>query len=331
MPAVTSASNWLVGIHKQSNEATPGTVADYEFPVFSGTPTPVQSIERVAVTDAAAIAGDPYKQAGEHWEATIEIPAYGNVLGRVLQGMWPTDTKTGAGPYEHAFSGLGATPPWLSMYSTSPGSFKETFAAGIISSVGFSFSEVGGPLRVQFSILGETPTVASYTVTTSAALADGYFTAVGATLKYDVDSGTPATVTNIQSATLTVDRPVTAVATANGTTLSNVGLGLVDPTFTLTLLYTDWEAYSATYYGAVAGTSASTTIVKGSLELNFVHTVTGTHAFKLAVPSAVFAAEHPQPNPDGSPLLVTVNGYATKPGSGEHVTPTLTNAVSTSY
>lgn len=331
MPIVTAANGWTIGIAKQTNESTVGTVATYEFPVFSGRPQPVQSITRVEVTDALTIIGDPYKQSGEHWEADIVLPAFSTVLGTLLQAMWPTDTITGAGPYTHTFSGLGGTQSWIALYQTAPGSLAETYEAGLCSGIGFSVTEEGGPLRVQFKAVGKKPTVAAHTITTSNALVDGYFTATGATLKFEEDNATPATQTNIRAATITVDRSVEALATADGVSVASLSQGKVEPSFSLTLLFANYDAYKATFYGSAAGTVPSVTIVKGSVELNFVHTITGTHSFKLTIPSAVFAAEPPQPDPSGGPLTVQVNGYATKPGSGDHVQPVLINAITPAY
>jgi hypothetical protein len=328
---VLAANGWTIGIAKQTNESTIPTIATYEFPVFSGRPEPVQAINRVEVTDALSVIGDPYKASGEHWESTVELPAFSTVLGTLLQSMWPTDTTTGAGPYVHTFSGLGATQPWISMYSTAPGPLAETFEAGICSGIAFSATEEGGPVHVTHKAIGKKPTVAAHTITTSNQLTDGYFTCTGAVLKFEEDNATPATQTNVQSFTVSVDRNAEALATADGTSVAFLSQGRVDPSFQMTLLYANWDAYRATFYGAAAGTAPSVTIVKGSVELNCVHTVTGGHTFKITIPSAVMAAEPPQPDAGGAPLRVQINGYATKPGSGDHVQPVLTNAISAAY
>jgi hypothetical protein len=328
---VTPANNWTVGIAKQSNEATIPTIAAYQLPVFSGRPQPVQAITRVEVTDAASVVGDPYKQSGEHWESDIVFPAFDDSLGIFLVSMWPTDTATGTAPSKiHTYSGLGGTQPWMAEYSDAP-SLVETFEAGICSSIGFSVDETGGPLKVNHKMVGKRPTVAAHTITTSNALTAGFFTATGATLKFEEDNATPATQTNIQKATVTVDRTVTPLSTADGVSVAFLGQGKVDPSFTMTLLFATHDAYRATFYGAAAGSTPSVTIVKGSVELNFVHTVSATSLFKLSIPSAVMAASPPQPDPSGGPLTVEIAGYATKPGSGDHVVPVLTNNVTPAY
>lgn len=333
MPVAQPSNAWTVGLHKQTNEATIGTISDYTTPLLSGgRPMPVQDTSIVAVTDAASIQGDLFKNAGEHWEAEIEHPAWDNMLGLELVSLWPLDTATGTAPSRsHVFSTLGATPPWISMYSSAPGSFQETFGKGLCSGIEFSFSAAERPLRVKYSAVGQTPTVASFTSTVAVSLADGFFTALGGTLKFEEDSLTPAAQTNIVGGTVSVQREITPVQTADGVTVSYLAQGLVVPTVHLDLVWANWDAYRASYYGAVAGTSASATLPAGSVELNFVHTSSATSTFKLAIDKVAFLTTPPEPNPDASPLMVSVDLAVLKPASGDHVKPTLINNVTPAY
>src|SRR4051812_13479445 len=214
MPLTQPSNNVIVGLHKQTNEATVGTVADYSFPLLSGDhPMPVQDVFTVQVTDAASIQGDSAKKAGEHWESKVVTPAWDNVLGTMLVSMRPTDTPTGAAPSKlHTFTGLGSTPPWMSMYeNVASASLSQTFAKGICSGIEFEFSEER-PLKVTYSMVGEPPSVAAFPVTTAATLADGYFSPLAPAnglLKFDEDTSTPATHTNIVSGKISVTRDVT--------------------------------------------------------------------------------------------------------------------------
>lgn len=333
MGLVTTGANWTIGIAKQSNETTIGTVAAYTIPVYGdGGPSPVQDYADIEVTDANAIKGDPYKQSGERWQSTIGFPAYAASLGTFLVSMWPTDTPSGAGPYVHTFTGLGGTQPWMTEYQTKPG-LVETFEAGLCSGISFSFDENGGPLKVTHSMVGKRPTAGTtYTVTVADGLTNGYFTATGGTLKYEADNATPVTSTNVRSATVTVNRNVNAEKTADGVAVAFLSQGRVEPAVTISMLYTDWEMYRASYYGAVAGTAPSATIVTGSLELNFVHSVQAGWAFKLTVPKIAFTVpDPPKPDPSGGPMIINVDGKVFKPASGDHVQPVLTNAVSAAY
>jgi hypothetical protein len=410
VPIVQPANNYGAGYAKQSAEGTIATVATYEGPVYSGRPQPVQNIARIEVTDAASIIGDPYKQPGEHWESTVETPAFANMIGAQCQSLWPTDTVVGSGaaitkaitaatqsagtvtftanahgftngnyvfvtgmtpatyngfhlvsnvtantwdvtgfattlttpatafgtavkpPYAHAFTGLGGTQSWYSMYSTFVGGMLETFEDGLCGGIAFSADESGGPMHVQHTMVGKRPTKAAHTITTPVLLTDGFFTLTAGTVFFDEDTLTPAAQTNAQKVAVTVDRPATALPTADGVSVNYIAQGKVDPSITATLLYpANWDGYQSTFWGSASGTAPSTIIVKGSLKLLYVHSVQSTWAFQVTVPSAVLAVAPPQPDPSGGPLTLSIAGYATKPASGDHVSVLLGNNVSAAF
>ena len=330
MGFTTPSNQFIWGLAKQTNEATVNTTEQYGLPVYSGRSMPVQTTTRVEVTDATSLAGDPYKQGDEHWEADVVVPAFGAPLPKILVGLWPTDTVTGAGPFTHTMSGLGATPPWFTTMNTDllAGSVEETFEAGIMSEFSISGDGTGGPARVGAKYVGKRPTIATYTNATPQVIGtDGYFTFSGAVLQYEVDAGTPVTETNIQSLSLVVPRPVAPVATADSVSVNFLALSKVEPTVSMTLLMDDHEAYRATFFGAVAGSTPSATLVKGSVKFNLVHSITGTHSASFTMDSVILMAEPPQPDPAASPLTVTINGVITKPASGDHVKPVVINAI----
>jgi len=332
MPIVTSSGAYEFGIAKQTNESTVATVATYTVPVFSGRPTAVQTVSRVEVTDAANIQGDPYKNPDEHWEADMVFPAFAAPLGRFLQSLWPLDTITGAGPFTHTFSTLGATAPWVALYDDfTNATLKQTYEAGQCSGMSFSVDENGGPLRIGFKAVGKKPTVATYTVTTAATLADGYFTAQGAVLKFEEDNATPATHTNIQQVAVVVEKPITPLATADGLFVSNLGITRIVPSFTMQLIWENWDAYRNTFFGTVAGTVPVATYAAGSVELNFVHTVNAGWTFKLTLDKVWMKVTPPTPDPGGAPLILTIEGEILKPAAGDHVKPVLVNAVTPAY
>jgi hypothetical protein len=336
MPLTQASNNFIVGLHKQTNEATPGTVADYSFPLLtSDRPMPVQDTAVIQVTDAASIRGDLFKQAGEHWEATVVTPAFDAMLGTMLQSMWPTDTPSGAAPSRsHVFTGLGSVPPFISMYSNfSSGSISETYAAGICSGIEFEFS-TERPLKVTYHAVGETPSVAAFTVTTAQTLADGFFTPLAAAngnLKFEEDSLTAVTQTNIVGGKVSVMRDVTPVMTADGATVKYLAQGLVAVDVHLDLVWANWDAYRASFYGAVAGTAASPTLPSGSLSLAFGHSSSATSILTINVDKLAWLTDPPVPNPDASPLMVSADLAVLKPAAGDHAKITLVNNVTPAY
>lgn len=336
MPLTTPSNNFIVGLHKQTNEATVGTVADYSYPLLTGDrPVPVQDASLIQVTDAASIQGDTFKNAGEHWEATTVSAAHDSLLGTMLVSLWPTDTPSGAIPSKlHTFTGLGSTPPWMSMYTNfNSASISETFAKGICSGIEFEFS-TERPLRVTYHMVGETPSVATFTVTTATTLADGFFSPLAPAngiLKFDEDTSTPVTHTNIVSGKISVMRDVTPVMTADGATASYLAQGLVTVTGHLSTVWTDWDAYKTTYYQAAAGTTAGTTWPAGSVDLTFGHSTSATSIFEIKIDKALISTTAPQPDPQASPLLIDFDLLVNKPASGDHCKVFLTNNVNTAF
>lgn len=332
MPIAPSAGAYEVGIAKQVDEATVGSVATYSMPVFSGRPRPVQSTQKVEVTDAASIVGDDFKSPDEHWEADITVPAFAAPLGRLLQSLWPTDVVTGAGPWTHTFAGLGATAPWIAMYDDFTNATKKaTYGKGQCSGITFTCTEAGGPLQVGFRAVGELPSDTTYTVTTPATLADGYFQAVGAVMQFDEDTSTAVTHTNIQQLSVNVDKPVNPLASVNGTSVSNLGITRLTPSLTMSLYWENWDAYKNTFFGTIAGTTPVATFQSGKVIFNFVHTVTGTWAFSLTMDKVWLTVTPPDPDAAGNPLILTIDGKIQKPAAGDHVKPVLINAVTPAY
>jgi hypothetical protein len=338
VPVVAANNNFLLGIAKQTNEATTASTATYSVPVFGGVgATPTYEEGRVEVTDASSIQGDSYKKPSS-WMAETRFPAFSRSLGTFLQSIWPTDTATGTAPTKsHAFSGLGGTQPWMAVYREWPGAgaFEETFGKGLATGIGFSATQDGGPLEIRYTAIGQTPTVAAYTVTTADDLTQGYFTLQSATATIKTDLDTPdvtptVSATNVQAVTINVDRNASMVPTADAVTLTNVSVGKVVPSGTATFIWNDWDAYRATFYGAVAGTAASAVTVNGALKLNFTHT-TEVSTFSLYVPKVQFKATSPEPSPSGDPITFEVALNIQKPASGDHVQPTLINNITPAY
>lgn len=335
MPLTSPSNNYIVGISKQTNESTIPTTEEYGMPVFGGTPMPVESVNRVAVTDAAAIDGDPYKQGDQHWEtSSLVFPGFAAPLGRLLLALWPTDTATGSTPKTHTFSGLGSATTWQTMYHTDilGGAVEWTYEAGQCSSISFSADETGGPLRVGFGVVGKRPTVATYTNATPQSIStDGYFTVKGATLKYEADSATPATEVNVQSFNLAVNRSVTPMATADGQSVAYLAIGKISFDFSMNLLKDDHEMLRGAFFGAVGGSAPSLTIPTGSVEINCVHSTQATWSFKLNIDKVALFETPPEPDPAASPLVSAITGHIFKPAAGDHVKPVLINGVSTAY
>jgi hypothetical protein len=222
----------------------------------------------------------------------------------------------------------------MSMYSNfNSASISETFAKGICSGMEFEFS-TERPLKITYHMVGETPSVAAFTVTTAQTLADGFFTPLAAAnglLKFDEDTSTAVTHTNIVSGKISVMRDVTPVMTADGATASYLAQGLVVVSGHLSTVWSDWDAYKTTYYQAVAGTSAGMTWPAGSVDLQFGHSSSATSIFQIKVDKALISTTAPQPDPAASPLLIDFDLLVNKPAAGDHCKVLLTNNTNAAF
>lgn len=339
MPDVTQANSYILGQHTQTNEATVGTVADYSIPVYGGRPTPTYEVGQIAVTDANAIAGDTYKKPSSWILDGVTTFGHDAVLGTQLKGMWTTDTPSGSAPSRvHAYTGIGTAPVWQSYYGRWPnaGAKMHTFGRGHCTYLSFESTSDGGPLVVGLGAMGEVVTDESSTVTTAATLTDGYF-ALQAASSYirgipNTPNSSPATpLTNVKNLKIEVSRSASMEPTADAATVTNINPGLISYAVEMDWLWADWTVFNMNYFGSSGGTTLSGVQVNGALEVLWKHSVSATSTFKLYIPAMTFAAEMPEPNPDGSSLTMHVTGRVQKPTAGDHVVPTLTNNVTPAY
>jgi len=337
MPFSPASNNFLVGLAKQTNESTVPTVSAYTTPLLtSDRPVPVQTVDRVVMTDGASIVGDQIKQAGEHWESTIVHAAWDDMLGLELASIIPTDTPSGTAPSRlHTFTGIGTTPPWVTMFANEfASSLSETFEKGICSGIRFDF-DLDRPVKVTYRAVGQRPTVAAFTSTVTKSQNDGYFAPLApanTSLKFEEDSLTPVAHTNIRSGFVDINRPVTPILTADGANVTYLHLGPVEVTAHLELVWENFDAYRATFYGAVAGSTPAANIPSGSADLAFGHTVSSTSILQLKLDKLNFMTDPPAPDPSGgNPLTVAVDLAVLKPASGDHVKALLTNNVTAAY
>lgn len=343
MPDALASNAFLLGAARQTNEATVPTTVEYAMPILnSDRPQPTRPYGRIVGTDGASITPDILYSPGQSWETSgaVEVAAFDDSVGRLLSFFYPTDTPSGTAPTRtHAFTGLGTAPPWVSLWSIAwtNGASPEymRFSKGHATSIAFVVDNTGLPgLRVQLEGVGEDFLwTTSPTITTTNAFSGTLFRPVGATLKFDEDTGTPATRTSIQGCTLKINRPSPPLPTADAIAVPYLAPGIVTFEFSMQLVWENFDGFRSTYMGGIAGTAPSATRVDGSVELNFVAIGpnSATSTLKLSVPKVTLIFASPKPNPDGSPLILDVTGEINKPAAGEHVVPTLVNNVTAAY
>lgn len=342
---VTNANAYEFAIGKQANGTTALGTAAYALPVYDADVRPITELAEIVVTDASSIQGDPYLKPMS-WEANVTVPMLGASLGTFLGSVWGTDTLGTVTPgttYSHTFSGLGGTQPFIGVFDdfsnadgSTPGTAKMSYANGVASEITFSADQEGGPAKLGWKGVGSTPAVASYSVTTTDALSNGYFgfQISGATV--EIDNDTPnvnpaSSVTNVESFSITVARNVTPAPTVDSITVGNLAQGKVTLSGSMSFYFNTWQEWKASYFGSVTGTTASTSIVYGALDLTLKHSVNSAWSFELYAPKVAFHIPNRQPDASGGALKLPVTLNFADPTSGDHLQPILTNGVSTAY
>lgn len=333
MTIAQSAAVAELGIAKQTSEGAAAASPEYALPVYSGLPGPTQSVQRFEVTDTANQYPGIYKHSLA-WEADLTVPAFPASIGRFLKGLLPTDNVSGAGPYDHAFTPVGAD-SFVTLWGRRPGDLYERFIDGLIEELVIQFQN-DSPLRVQARAKGKTSEVlgGAYTATTTEKYTqDGeYLTSIGGDLQLDVDGSTLASVTNIVSGTIRIMRTTDLVFTAEGVTPGVISRGRYEVGVALDTVWQDYDAYRATYYGGVAGSTNSASVVMGSTSFTFACQNSATSQLVIAVPNvALLVPEPPTADPSGAPLKVGIDGMAVTPAAGSIITADLTNDVTPAY
>lgn len=335
MTIVQSAAVAEVAIGKQASEGTGASNPVYALPVYSGLPGPTQAVTRFNVTDTANTYPGLVK-TDIHWEADLVVPAFPASAGAFIVGILPTDTKTGAAdPYTHTFTPAG-NDVWQTLFSRRPGDLYEKFVDGLLAEMRFEMT-ADEPLKLGLRFLGKTPSAlgSAYTATTTEKYTSTgeYFTPVGGSLKLDEDTTPAATAkVNIVGGTIRIARQTDLVHTAEALTPGLVSRGRYEVGVALDTVWQDFDAYRATYFGSTGGTTASSTIVMGSIDFTFACNGNVNHSLQVQVPNvALLVPEPPAADPGGAPFKVAIDGMAVVPAAGSVVTVVLKNAVSTAY
>ena len=337
MTLASSKALGQLGIATQTAEGSGASNPTYAHPAFSGLPHPVQSVSPFPVVDADGFRQGLYK-ADEHWECDTVVPAFPASAGTYIKGMLPTDTKSGSSdPYTHAFT-LTGTIPWETVFAKRPGAQYEKYVDGLMSELSLDFSAADPFIRVGAKFVGKTPSKlgSAYTPGTTESLAPGneYFTTVGATLKLNIDaSPATTTITNVASGTLRVTREVADVPTVDSLTPVYVYAGFYDIGCSLELVWQDYNAFAATYFGSVSGTTPSATIVSGAFDFTFPAQGNSNHSLQVVSKQMTFLLNDPPDiDPGGGAVTLTIEGIATRPATATDIfTVTLKNAVGTAY
>lgn len=335
MTTLSLGSQAIVGLAAQSAEGTGLGTAAFSHPLISGLPKPVESIADIGVTELSTALVPGLYKSEQHWEADLSWWATPRATGTWLKAaLGSLSTSGGSDPYTHTFTNA-ASPSFLTMFATAPGTAYRKFIDGTVQEFNFTF-EAGQPLRLNAKVQGYTPAdlSGSYTstVTETIGSSGNWFTMIGATILLDSDA-TPAStaVATVKGGTISLTRNVELHQT-DGFNPEHRSLGQFRVGVSLDVIYSSYALFKATHYGSTSGTASSAVPVFGSVDITFAQgpTASSDRTLQVQVPNvALRVPDPPDADPSGGPVMLSVAGMTAKPSSGEIVTVKLKSSDST--
>jgi hypothetical protein len=177
------------------------------------------------------------------------------------------------------------------------------------------------PLLVAVTFVGgawSAPTTFAATVDESDTT--DYFTPVGGTFKYDVDSDTPAEA-SVLGGHINIKRSVEAKVYSGAIEPGDVFEGGCAVETSLTVMPDDMTLWRNVLTGAVDGSAVSSVEIYGSFEHTFVK---GADSLKLAGAKTAFLCDMPTAEPEGGGAELELAGVAYR-SAGTPLTATLVN------
>lgn len=322
-----------VGWGIQPAEGSPAANPTYLLAsLWGGLPEPTQRVDAISAGASFGTVQEVRKYA-EYWQADLELPAFALSTGTLLKAMLPTENVTGSDPYAHAFT-VAATKRWLTMFSRRPGGMYERYDDGRVESVGFAFTS-GEPVVLEATLMGKTPQRlgSAYTPATTERMdrTTPWLHYAGSTMLWDEDDDTPTGDISplAESGRVRIQRGLTAVPLADTGGLLGFRQNPYEVLLELEMVWANYDAYRASYYGGAGGNTPSPTVIYGSVDFLFVAPQAANRTLRLLVPRMAFHVTPPQPGLGVA--VLNIAGDAAWPSSGTLVTGTLTNGLATNY
>lgn len=291
----------------------------YALPLLSGLPIPRQSVE---TTDAVSplLVAQAARKTDLRWEGSVAVPVLPGSIGLLLKAMLWGESVSGT---THTFT-PGTTQQYVTAFTRRPSAFYEKWASGSVESLTFSAGGGDPLLEAEVSLSGLTSTVTSaYGATATETMSD-YMTAIGGTIQADFGGGS-ATLSNVSDLSVRLSRPVIVHPDYDSASAFRIDHEALRAEVSLTLIFEDYAAYRAAFYGGESGTTLSTTVSEGSMMFDF------SESLSVSIPRVAWDTDAPEASGDGGAVKATMRGVALRPASGSFVTATLLNSRSTAY
>ena len=239
-----------------------------------------------------------------------------NILGNIV--------TTGASPYTHTLT-EGSSSPYLSL-------FEKALDGTIIAHKDCKVEELSiewdenKPLDLSVKTNdGVLSFPATFTPTVDEAGSVLYYSPVGGTFKYDVDSGTPV-VASIQGGTITMKRSNDPQFNSGAIEAASVYSGGLSIECKFKVRPEDVALWRTIVTGTTSGAAAATTPLYGSFEHTFV---LGSDSLKISAPRVGFLADKPKANPANGLAEVELSGICYSNAGATPLTAVLINTQAT--
>ena len=325
--------NPSIALYGVAKNATPvPTVPTYSHGLVGGEPFSAEAtVETDSVSCGVRAGIDSYKTE-VNVASDIETRAYADVTGLYMLAALGDVTTTGSSsPYTHTFT-VGDELPELLVWSQIDGGAVRKITGAKMDTLELSF-DGNNPLTLGVTLAGLTGTYGSSTWDGGeVSCFGGYFTCVGSTLKLSANTDTPAAITNdiVTAGSVSISNNVEAKFGAGTITPKAIANGKCTISGSLTINCADETIQRIIETGASNGSSITGSMVYGSFEWTFAHTVESGYSLKVSATRVPFTISAMSVDPEGNMLESTLSWDNCLIAAADEspITVTLVNGVS---
>lgn len=308
-----------IGIAKQASKGTIAANPTFAHGLTGGGLTIAVNQEADPVTSAYLNPSGAYRDKVENG-ANIQSRVWQKAIGLYLYGVLGGISTSGSGTYTHTIT-LGSSLPYLTVFEKAGDAAIHAVKDCKVDELEISWEE-NKPLEFSAKLVGGVWSApATFTPTVDESDTTNYYTPVGGTFKYDIDSATPV-VASVKGGKINIKRSAEPVFYSGAIEAADVFEGSCAVEVALTVLPDDTTLWRNIVTGAVGGASIQTSPLYGSFEVTFAK---GSDSLKVAGSSTAFLCDYPEADPAGGAVEAELAGVAYRGAGTTPITVTLIN------
>ena len=252
----------------------------------------------------------------------IETRVWQKAIGLYLLAALGSDVVTGGPAYVHTIT-LGSALAYLTAFEKKGDATLYALKDCKVDELVLEWDE-NKPLVMNATLTGGAFSIpATFTVGTDESDTSNYYTPVGGTFKYDVDSATPVT-SFVKGGKITIKRSAEAQFFSGAIEAGDVFEGGLEIAVALSVVPDDMLLWKNIVTGSTSGTTLLTVPQYGSFEHTFVF---GADSLKITCAHVDFRCDMPEADPKGGAVVSELVGNAYRGATATPITVVLTNAV----